>query len=59
MIKPGVSSIEEKVVIKEEEPEKVHSMKNLIPKKEVMIIVDKKDIEKYRSKYGVKKVLIA
>ena len=59
MIKPGVSSIEEKVVVKDKEPEKVHSMKNLIPKKEVMIMVDLKNVEKFRSKYGVKKVLTA
>jgi hypothetical protein len=59
MIKPGVSSIEEKVVVKEAEPKEIHSMKNLIPKREVMVMIDPKNAEKFRSKYGVKKVLTA
>ena len=57
MLKPGVSGIEEKVVIKRKESNSTHSMKSLIPKKEVMTIIDLKDVEKYRSKYGIKNVL--
>lgn len=53
MLKSGVTSTP--AVKKQPTPE--HSLKGLIPKKEVMGFVDLNEVELMRSKYGIKKVL--
>lgn len=55
MMKPGVTAF--KSPIKKEIPPKEHSLKGLIPKKEVMGFVDLKEVELMRSKFGIKKYL--
>ena len=54
MIKPGITSFKSPI---KKEPQTEHSLKGLIPKKEVMGFVDMRDIERRREEIGIAKAV--